>query len=81
MSALSAQEFSEIACGAVGEQFCFPLSPSSAEGDLDLAFFAELNGSDRCAGLEITQHSSENDNLDQKFIQIVFRNFGNRPST
>ena len=41
MSALSAQEFSEIACGAVGEQFCFPTVAIERKSDSGSAYFAE----------------------------------------
>ena len=50
MDTLSAQEVSEIACGAVGEQFCFPTVGIECKNDSSSARLAEnhLLGSLRC---------------------------------
>jgi len=41
LTALSAQEFSEIACGAVGEKFCFPTVAIERQSDSGSTYFAE----------------------------------------
>ena len=41
MSGLTAQEFSEISCGALGEQFCFPTVAIERKSDSGSVHFAE----------------------------------------
>ena len=39
--ALSIQEFSEIGCGAIGEQFCFPIVAIERKSDSESLYFAQ----------------------------------------
>lgn len=41
MSVLTAQEFSEISCGAIDEQFCFPTVAIQRKSDSGSSYFAE----------------------------------------
>ena len=48
MSVLTAQEFSEISCGAIGEQFCFPTVAIQRKSDSGSVISLKINYWDYC---------------------------------
>ena len=76
--ALSAQEFSEIGCGAIGEQFCFPTVAIERKSDSESLFFAQnqLLGS-LCCIYESQKIARRHFAPDLPLLAIGFVNVGN----